>query len=567
MLIAQGAESCRRRRREPGPVLVRAPSTRRRCDRGNVVHTEHHSFPKVILRGICVAGLVLGLGACKQEVQFTKAAPIGPSPPAARKVDETLVHVTVPVDLAPAIALAQTALPDDLGRIVDWLDDAACGRRGRGTECNGARVDIQMTRNGPVTLHAQGADLVLAVPLKYDLAARGLGWARDIREQRTGEIEALIRLDVTLRDGFEPEVQLAETIKLSQPSLSALKGRIGIARHLDQRLRKPLRPVAEAVRTQLAAAGLHPRAQAAWQALFTPIELSREPQLWIRPEPRRIAGLGLTEDKGQLSFRIAIRSRMSVHKGQRPAPLLPRAMPAIERVERADQPAEGAAASLVPSVRAPSTLDIPVFVSWDSMRAAVRKAFPEGEVIRPIDEGGQLPTAVKLRKIDLFPSRGRLGIEMELDVVEPAKWYGLIGTAQLVGRPVVRKDGVLEVEAIELYGQPTRAGRPRPEPRPSDGTRSVRLALEPFGSRIARHARLDIGSLVRDILPHVNGLIGQPIGDGLRLDGRFEGATIVGIDPVRGGFEVVFRLEGRIAIETANQQAGAVPGLAEGQIR
>ncbi len=183
-------------------------------------------------------------------------------------------------------------------------------------------------------------------------------------------------------------------------------------------------------------------------------------------------------------------------------------MPAVERAApgapQGDQPA---------APPAPSSLDVPVFVGWETMRAAARKAFPEKEVIRPLDEGGQVATAVKLRGIDFFPSRGRLGIALALDVIEPAKWYGLIGTAHLVGRPVVRKDGILEIEAIELYGQPAGSARARRDPGPGDGTRTLRLALEPFGSRIARHARLDIGSLARDILPQVNGLIEQPLGE------------------------------------------------------
>jgi hypothetical protein len=162
-----------------------------------------------------------------------------------------------------------------------------------------------------------------------------------------------------------------------------------------------------------------------------------------------------------------------------------------------------------------------------------------------------------MRQLTLFPSRGNLGIEMQFDIREPAKWSGLIGTAHFIGRPLVRPNGLLEIESVEI---PEQRARPiRGTPKAAEQRNMPRIGPEPFAARIARSARMDLGPAIRDVLPHANALVDQPLGNGFALSGRFVEIEVAGVEPIRDGFEVVFALTGMLALRYEPQAAMAAP--------
>ena len=507
-----------------------------------------------------VLALAVLVAGCKQEVQFTKAPPFGPSPPATVRRDLTTIQIGLPVDLTAAVELADKALPESLGKIVDWIDDAACDRRTRAIECNGVRVDIEVQRNGSVTLAlADDGRLAITVPLKYDLTARGLGWASYIRERKSGVITATIPIDVALNAAFEPDARLKEPVTLSERTVPALKGKIAMARHLDARLKKPLAPVLEAIRLGMGAKDMRATTERAWRALYTPMELNREPQTWLRIEPERIGHAGFVMDGDRLLYQLGIGARVSVANGQRPAPLLPRRLPELT-------PNSGAlaapAAKRAPEGRVVDTrtqMHLPVVMSLTPMLAAVRDAFPGSEVHKTGPGTETAPIGVKVRHLSFFPSKGDLGIEMQLDVVEPSRWVGLIGTAHFVGRPVVRANGILELEAVQLPDHKARAKGAKGAPRAAEPSNVPRIGPEPFDGRIARSARMDLRNAIRDVLPHANGLFDQSLGDGFVLRGRFDEVTVAGVEPVRDGIEITFKLGGSLNLRYEPTSALAAP--------
>lgn len=499
-----------------------------------------------------LAGAGAGLAGCKQDVHFTKAPVYGPAPPAPPRREVSAIAVATLVDLLPAARAADTALPQTFSHIVDWATNAACARRTRWVECNGARIDIDLHRNGAAKVTVAGGVVLVEIPLRYEAVTRGLGWAREIAETRKGELTGSIAIEARLGDTYEPDVRVREEVRLSEATMPALKARIGLAQHVGPRLRRAAQPIADAVRKQLAEARVKADAERAWALLHTPIELNRDAQVWLRAEPERVHAAGFVQQGDDIEFRTVVVSRVSTFTGQRPAPLLPKPFPVPSR----EAPAE-----------ARTRIQLPAVIGYEAMLASVQQAFPAGEVLRTSDVPDAPPLAVRVRGAALHPARGLLGMELQLEVAEPGQWNGLMGTAHFVGRPVFRaQSGLLELESVSFpdrapprqrlpSGHVPTSERDRNVNKAIEPTRGLRIGLEPFAGRLSKAARVDVSRLLRDVLPHVNSLLGQPVGDDLLLTGRFEEAKVVGVAPTRDGFEITFELVGQLTISSPPRAA------------
>lgn len=505
-------------------------------------------------RALLCLSVALGLAGCKQEIHFTKAPAYGAPPPSTPRREPTFLAVSIPVDIAAARLVAAEAVPERLGRVVDWVHNAACARRAQWVECAGARVDIDLERKGPARLEVARGAVSIEVPLAYTLVARGLGWARDISETRQGQLVATVTIDAGLTGDFEPDVRMRDAVALSEPQLPALRTHVAIGPHVAARLRRPLLSVVEALRRELAAPGIREQTDRAWRALHVPIELNRDLQVWMRAEPERVRAVGFQSDRDGTVFRMAIQARIASFNGPRPTPLLPRPLPAL---------------AAEPAGELRTRLQLPVPISSDAMLEAVKAAFPASEILRTGDADG--PTvSVRVRDANLLPARGLLSVELQLDVAEPGQFFGLIGSAHIVARPVFRaQSALLELEGLSFPDQPpprSRSATPTQFPssererRIARGTaepaRGPRIGLEPFASRISKAARMDLSRLLRDVVPHANSALVQTLPEGIVLGGRFDEASIATIVPTREGFEVTFELTGALVMTAAPAAAG-----------
>lgn len=521
------------------------------------------SFYFTTRRGALCVGLGLlvlagAAGGCKQDVQLTRPAAVGPAPAVAapQRREPTTLGFGVPIDLKPAEAIAETALPASLGRFVEWFNDAACAKRNRWVECNGAKAEIDVERNGPVSIAVEAGRITLKVPLKYALTARGLGWAREIQDSRSGELVATIPIDAQITPAFAADVRLAGPITLSEPTIPVLKAKLALGRLIEGRLKKPLGPVVASVRDSIQAKELRPLAEKAWRALHAPIELGREPQIWLRVEPERIAGVDFAGDGGELLLRYAINARLTATTGQRPAPLLPRPMPELPVAA----PDRTAAAEGMTELR------LPITISSDPLLKALQEAFPAKDTLNSSVTADAVPLASKVGRVSLFQARGQLGIELQLDIVEPARWAGMVGTAHFIATPVIRNNTVLELDAVGLPDSGSKVLRsPQKQPTPSPNV--PRIGAEPFASRIARAGRMTIEPVINGVLPQANSMIEQPLGNGFQLGGRFESLRIDGVQVVRDGFELTVSLAGNLLMRYAPEQAMAAPAQPPPSVR
>ena len=488
--------------------------------------------------GSCLIAMVLAVAitGCKQDVPLSKVPPAGPSPVQPVRRELTTIQLGIPIDLASAVARADAVIPSSFGRIIDWIDDAACARRTKGIQCTTARVDIDIRREQPVTIAVTNGRVEIAVQLQYEINARGLGWARDITDQQSGELTAIIPLETTVNPDFTTTVRLKDPVAVTGGMLSVFKGKVSLAKHLDGRLKKPLTPVLAALGESMGTPSLKETAERAWRAVGTPVELMREPQLWLRVEPERLLGAGLASVDGHAFYQLRIGARIGIVSGQRPAPMLPRALPTVTELAPNDP--------LASETR--SELRLPVVVDAGPMLAGIKSAFPAAEILKSAPNRTAEPVSTKVRTVAIYPSRGQVGIELQLDLLGPAKWSGRIGTAHFLGKPVLQPNGILELENLALADNKHSQTRTAQKPAVSAPGLAPRIGDEPFVSRIARTARLDLTGTLRDLLPHANALVNQPLGGGFSLAGRMDQVTVASIEPVRDGFEIVFAIKGQL---------------------
>ena len=164
---------------------------------------------------------------------------------------------------------------------------------------------------------------------------------------------------------------------------------------------------------------------------------------------------------------------------------------------------------------------------------------------------GKLRADVGHKGRSRLPCRtGKLGIEsgqvvfFQIPVCCLPCLYPLL--EQFLGKPVLQPNGILELENLALADNKHSQTRTAQKPAVSAPGLAPRIGDEPFVSRIARTARLDLTGTLRDLLPHANALVNQPLGGGFSLAGRMDEVTVASIEPVRDGFEIVFAIKGQL---------------------
>lgn len=506
-------------------------------------------FNHLTLIAMGAALIAPSVAGCKQSMQFTAPAPVGLASIAPAKREPTTIGLDIPLPLRSALRAATDGVPVALAQIVEFVDEAACGRRNRDIDCNTARVEIDLKRQGDIGVDGAANVLKLTVPLAYDVFTRGIGWANQITERHSGSIAVTAQFATEVTAEMKVVVRL-EAVEVSERDLPVFKRRLSLQKVLEPRFRKMLAPAADAIQADLEAVNTHDIIEGAWKSLATTISLSPANNLWLKIEPEGIAGGNLVVTDQGLAVRIGLLSDIQLVNGQRPKAGLRRPLPTVIR------PA---------AEEIKSRLQLPVTIPSQPMLDAMAVAFPPNETLTAGLNDEPSALKVKYKQATLYPSRGQLGVEMALEVVGPSQWAGLIGTAHFVGRPVVRSDGVLEVVQFNLPDQSGgKPGKARPKSTIKaleEGPKIFRIGLEPFAGRLSRALRLDLNPALRDAMPHANSLLPQVLDGGFMLSGKFHEVRITGATPVYGGFEVNFEISGIMMLEPTTSSTVVTGGV------
>lgn len=483
-----------------------------------------------------VVVVMAAAGGCQEPIPLTNAPVIGPAPVEDSRRALTPVFLGLPVDVSGLVRLADAAIPESLPPVVEWIGSAACGREGSAVRCTTARIDLEIERAGAPVVVASRGDLTLEVPIRYHVVGRGTGWAQHIAESASGELTASVDFAVEMTPSFVTRINVKDEVRLSRSAVPVLDGEVPLVKHIGPRLRRAIVPAGDALAAALAAEITRAKVDHAWRALHSPVEINRELHQWLRAEPMQLVPGGFAAADGGIAWRLAIVSRLQVFTGDRPSPLPPKPAPELSTGPAAQR----------------TVLRLPAILPWDRMQSAVERAFPPGETIRS-DGPGESPLEVVVRRVDLVPAREQLGIEFDLEVVEPEALRRRRGIAHVVATPVVRPaTSRLELEQI---GFPNGPDRPRRQPSagisPAEAARTAQvpvLSIEPFARKLTASAHMDISNALRDVLPHTNSLFERPLGPSFELHGRFDSVSVSRVRPVRQGFELMLDIGGALTL-------------------
>lgn len=484
---------------------------------------------RTLIIGMAAAG-ALGAGVANGswrggDVEFTRPPVAAPARIDLRG-EPSSVYVGVPVDLDGVLRAAEAALPATPVAVVDWAANGACARRTQWVECTSAKLEGIVSRNGDLGIQLDHAGIKLRIPVRYDLAATGIGWTRHLTDHKSGDAVISVPFDVALATNGALEVAPRSEARTGETDVALLKATVRLDRVLEARLRPALKAAEEALRAAFARLPVRAAVNNAWTSLVRPMELAPGSGLWLYGMPESYGFGGLASVDGRTMLRVAITARLAVSDGEQ----------ASAAVSRRSQPV----LSQAPAAPGPTRLRMAAAVDLESMRQAADAALVTGEAFETRVDRFTEPVKVKVRSTRVYAANRQIGLELDLDATT-AKGASHSGKAHLVGRPVL--DAVAGTVGVADVSFPPVSGKEQ------HGTRAAglpRLGTEPFASRFAGAARLDIAQPLKDALPRATHLLNQKLERDMVLTAKLAEAVPVSLELARDGAYLVVDLMGEL---------------------
>ncbi len=486
-----------------------------------------------------------GSGSNKSTLEFSKPA-LAPAAHLELRPNLSSVFVSLPVDIGPLAKRIDAALPDQLMAVREFLPDAACGIRGSaGHDCNTAKLEGTIIRNGPVELKVEPAGLRFVVPVKYTLAATGLGWASAMSERKSGETISSVSFSVTIGPSNGLDVTVLDDGP-AQPgaataSVSLLKAHVKIARLLEPTVRPVFKSAEAELRRALSGLPIKNALHRVWSLLASPVELGEGSHMWLRSAPEYYSTGRFVGDAGQLSYQLAIATRLAVVEAKREALTPGRQQP----INALDKPPAAA------HVRLAMPIDL------EAIRQAAEATFRKGQEFESRADRFSEPVRVKIRNTRIYPALRQIGLELDVEATTH-KGKPFVGKLNLVGRPVIdTASGTVTLADVTF---PLVSNKIDTAVGIHD---APRLGTEPFASLFAGAARLDIARPLADAMPRVAQLFSQRIGNDVTLTGRFSEAVPVSFELASDGAWLIVDVTGDITYAYTNTIDAAAPASAQ----
>ncbi len=474
---------------------------------------------------VLLVGLLVVLVGCQDAVEFTRR-PFEPS--TERRQPEgvdTKVFVASRVDEDILKERLDDLLPDRLAAINLWLKRAACLRyRGR-RRCTAAHVIGEIRRSGPLMISALGNSLEVSIPLSYQLSASGSRFAAELADESRGTLVVRALYEVGLDRKLKPKVAFLNSYHWrGATEVKLLAGTLTLSPLIERKLRSPMRLFARAVMTALDGKSAQQVLAPAWRQLHYPIKLGGDDGLWLRGEPVSVAFAGLDTRSGHLELRYAITTRLRTFVGERPIPLIPIAMPELEREVRGETQ---------------SRFLMPVRLDYGRLAARLGEKLPQGHTFEA--RRGDEVVRFTVLGTRLMPAGGRLAIAAELEADLPDRWRALKGTAYVVAAIEIAPDK----RSLRLGEVAFTA----PNALPSlfhDG-RFI-LPLAPFVQALQHAVAIDLGREYAGKLAAANKIFNRALGNGMVLRAAFVKAGVHSIVPDADGLRVNLELLGDLVV-------------------
>lgn len=485
-----------------------------------------------LFAGLAASGLAIlfitGGSDRGSEADFTRAALPAPERLELRS-ELSSVFVNLPVDVGAVAKRAETAIPEKLASVIEWLPEAACAKRTQWIECNSAKLEGSISRSGAIGFEIEGNTAKLRIPLKYDLTATGIGWAKSLSERKSGDFTLSVPFGIEIN----PASGLAVAVREPQASSGAdqvalLKGTVKLARLVDSKIKPALKVAEDDLRQALSSVPVRAALERSWAALAQPLELGHGSGLWLTAMPDHYGNGGFVSVDGRLFYRIAIATRLAVTEA--------------EKVGGGKQRKTLPVLSQNPLPPGQARIRMGSHLSLDSMQQAAEATFVRAEPFESRSDRFTEPLKVKVRGVRVYPAQRQIGLELDLDV-RNHKGHHHHGKAHLVGRPVL-DTGTGTVAVADVSFPPVSANAPGHK-----GSVAPRLGIEPFASRWMGAARIDVARTLQDVLPRATLMLNQKVAPDLVLTARLTQAVPTSVELVRSGAYLLIDLVGDVSFE------------------
>ncbi len=481
----------------------------------------------------------LVLAGCQENIEFTRK-PVERAQSETRSAAISPIFVVSRTDATPWIREIDSRLPDRLLGVALNLSRAACVDSNGRKRCNTARVTGGVERDGPAVLKGTASGFSVRIPAKYSFKARGRGAARNVETQATGRVVLTAPFTVSIDQNLQPDVQFGGTVSIEGgKQIQILERTLDVAKPLARKFRNRFRSMTRVFETSFDTSQTAATVETAWRHLHYPIQLRREPPLWLRGDPESVAfgGIGVVDDT--LELRIAILGKLATFTSERPVPLIAREVPELDST---------------PSAVTASHLVMPVDLPYAEIASRIKATFDKAGPLK--SPHSTKPAGFTVTRVTLHPADGRIAMAVAMESDMEGSWQKLAGTAYVTATPTLKPgSGVLGLKLAELTA-------PRPSPVLFEGGKFI-VPEKPLIAALRSGLNIKLKERFAAVLGDINRVADTQFAKSYRIRGRFDDLSVHSIETHKTGLRINLDLIGALSVYPGTPTVAA--GLEQSQ--
>jgi len=477
------------------------------------------------ISGVLMGLLCVGLAGCKSDIEFSEAPFPSADKSEVRPIKST-IYAGIPIDLTEFQVEIDRAVPNRLLRIDKRLRRAACYERKGREICQSAYAVGSVTRDGAMKLIARNDGLLALIPIKADFSAKGSGRAAEASDAIIEHFALRIPFKVTLNESWQAKVsQVRIAIDGNLKSVKLFGREIAFDAVLRRKIKRLLHHLPRKLESLISAQSFQATVRKSWRRLFDPIQISSEPDIWLRGRPVSVSFGGFDGAGERLKIRIAFSTYLNTYFNERPVPLMPMPLPTLitDQQDKTD-----------------SQINMNLAISYDEFRRSIEKIMVHDPVNIGTEENEILVRASNPR---LYASRRFLALQLFVQVDLGDEWFDREGYLYLTALPWFNAEkGTLTLNHVSIT-------QPRTNPKFfRDG--KFLFQSTPYTRWLSQAVHLDINARLEAMLDKANRMINRKIGKSLWLSGKLGEVGVNAISPREDHLQLDLKLRGTLLLST-----------------
>lgn len=296
-----------------------------------------------------------------------------------------------------------------------------------------------VTRRAAPTISGSGDRLSIAIPFHVRVRARTEGdlgpgpWVT-----ASGDFTATAHATPTLNRDWTLSLNLSTDHHWDRElAIRVLGFRVPLGNVGRSAVRDELARLAADLEDTVRSLDLRSHAQATWDSLHEPFQLSSDPEIWLRLRPTKVRFSGIHIDNAILHASTSITTLAEGVFGESPAAVPSSPLPSVEDRGQGDE-------SFV--------VHLPLVLPYDALEAELREFLRIQERWAPIPD--RPDSYLTVHDVELYPSGDALAVGLHFSADLPDRWLDARGSVYLQGRPIVDvNQRIVSFDVLELTAE------------------------------------------------------------------------------------------------------------------